>query len=67
MPTENRPPVIWQPFERAAYRLDDTLSEEDRRAISTAHGRTLYQHRRPVPPLLQPLVVLPGAAGRAGG
>ena len=60
-------PVIWQPFERAAYRLDDTLSEEDRRAISTAHGRTLYQQRRPVPPLLQPLVDIARRSGRAGG
>ncbi|MEX7625339.1 tyrosine-type recombinase/integrase [Serratia marcescens] len=66
MPTENRPPVIWQPFERAAYRLDDTLSEEDRRAISTAHGRTLYQQRRPVPPLLQPLVDIARRSGASG-
>lgn len=64
MPTE--PSVSWEPFERAAYRLDDTLSEEDRRAISTAHGRTLYQQRRPVPPLLQPLVDIARRSGASG-
>jgi hypothetical protein len=64
MPTE--PPVSWQPFERAAYRLDDSLSEEDRRAIRTAHGRTLYQQRQPVPPLLQPLVDIARRSGASG-
>ncbi|BEM41310.1 integrase (plasmid) [Serratia marcescens] len=63
MQTENRPTVIWHPFERAAYRLDDSLSEEDCRAISTAHGRTLYQQRRPIPPLLQPLVDIARRSG----
>ncbi|MCE2004222.1 hypothetical protein [Enterobacter asburiae] len=64
MPTE--PSVSWPPFERAAYRLEDSLSEEDRRAISTAHGRTLYQQRRPIPPLLQPLVDIARRSGSSG-
>ncbi|WP_260514570.1 tyrosine-type recombinase/integrase [Serratia fonticola] len=63
MQTENITSVIWQPFERTAYRLDDTLSEEDHLAISTAHGRTLYQQRQPVPPLLQPLVDIARRSG----
>ncbi|EGD1407096.1 hypothetical protein IAV70_004340 [Salmonella enterica] len=63
MQTENMTGVVWQPFERAAYRLDDTLSEEARLAISTAHGRTQYQQRKPVPLLLQPLVDIARRSG----
>jgi hypothetical protein len=66
MQTENRHPEVGQPFERAVYCLNDTLSEANSLAISTARGRTLHQQRQPVPQLLQPLVDIARRSGASG-
>lgn len=55
MHAENITGVIWRPFARETYHLNNKLSEKERVAISTPRLRTQYQQKVPVPRLLLPL------------
>lgn len=55
MQIEKKAVLVWTPFVRTDYTLNNALSDEERSALSTPRSRLHYLTHVPIPTLLQPL------------